>query len=82
MVLPLNLLSADGKVIPVCSRPIGCYLQEYRSQNKVLKWINARQPAEYHPAGETNDGRGLRPPGAGDWVLQLTRIPIRESENQ
>ena len=47
-----------------------------------VKWINTRQPAEYHPAGETNDGRGLRPPGAGDWVLQQNRIPIRESENQ
>ncbi len=43
-----------------------------------VEWINARRPSESHFEEQTSNGRGLRPPGEGDWILKLTRIPIRE----
>lgn len=43
-----------------------------------VEWINARQSSESHHKGETSSGRGLRPPGEGDWILKLTRVPIRD----
>ncbi|MBN2313589.1 MAG: DUF5060 domain-containing protein [Sedimentisphaerales bacterium] len=39
-----------------------------------VEWINARQSSESHHKSETSNGRGLRPPGEGDWILKLTRI--------
>ena len=38
-----------------------------------VEWINARQPAERKAAGQTQDGRGLKPPGDADWVLVLSQ---------
>jgi hypothetical protein len=45
-----------------------------RPNTYKVEWLNARKPSDFHQAGETNDGRGLQPPGAGDWILQMTRI--------
>jgi len=47
-----------------------------------VEWINARQPVRFLLAGKTSNGRGLRPPGAGDWILKLTRFPIREDNGR
>ena len=47
-----------------------------------VEWINTRQPATSYPIGETSDGHGLRPPGEGDWILKLMRIPIREKDGR
>jgi hypothetical protein len=38
-----------------------------------VEWINGRNTAERQAAGSSADGRGLTAPGAGDWVLQLSR---------
>ena len=43
-----------------------------------VEWLNARQPDKSYPTEETSNGRGLRPPGKGDWILKLMRFPIRE----
>jgi hypothetical protein len=47
-----------------------------------VEWINARQPGERHSGDDVTRGRGLRPPGEGDWVLRLDRVPIRETDGQ
>lgn len=51
-----------------------------RSGTYQLEWLSTRQPDRSLLNGKTNDGRGLEPPGEGDWILKLTRIPVREKD--